>query len=363
MPVKSEMLVRKDALEKVAIDQAIAPEPQEGEVLLEVEAFAVTANNVTYAVVGEQVGYWNFFPAADGWGIVPVWGYARVVASRFAGVAVGERVYGYLPMATHVIVQPGKISAGLFRDMAAHRQPMSPVYNQYRRLAADPAHDERREDMRMLFEPLFLTSFLIEDTLRRAGWHGADNVVLTSASSKTALGTAYVCRANSPAVRRIGLTSAGNVAFVEGTGLYDAVMAYDALDRLDVAGSAVVIDFAGNADLLGSLYAALPGRVAQCLRVGVTHHAERGEERGDGGVLPGPKPVWFFAPDAAMALIGEIGQDGFNAGVAAQWRGFVDTVAELVTIEHHSGVEALQRVWRAQVAGQAKPDKGYIVRM
>ena len=170
MPVKSEMLVRRDAFTQTAINETIAPEPKPGEVLLAVEAFAVTANNVTYAVVGEQVGYWNFFPAPEGWGIVPVWGYARVVASAAPEIAIGERVYGYLPMASHVIVQPGKISAGLFRDMAAHRQPMSSVYNQYRRLAADPAHDPAREDMRMLFEPLFLTSFLIEDTLRRAGW-------------------------------------------------------------------------------------------------------------------------------------------------------------------------------------------------
>ena len=359
MPVKSEMLVRRDELTQIAINETIAPEPKPGEVLLAVEAFAVTANNVTYAVVGEQVGYWNFFPAPEGWGIVPVWGYARVVASGVPEIAAGERVYGYLPMASHLIVQPGKISAGLFRDMAAHRQPMSAVYNQYRRLAADPAHDPAREDMRMLFEPLFLTSFLIEDTLRRAGWHGADSVVLTSASSKTALGTAYVCRANSPAVRRIGLTSAGNVAFVERTGLYDAVVAYDALETLDGAGTAVVIDFAGNMALLQSLYAALPGRLAQCLRVGVTHH----DDRGEGEILPGPKPVWFFAPDAATALIAEIGQDGFNAGVAAQWRGFVDTAAGLVNVEHHSGMDALQRVWRAQVAGQAKPDSGFIVRM
>ena len=359
MPVKREMLVRRDDLTQIAINETIAPEPAEGQVLLAIEAFAVTANNVTYAVVGEQVGYWNFFPAPESWGIVPVWGYARVVASAVPEIAVGERVYGYLPMASHLIVQPGKISAGLFRDMAAHRQPMSAVYNQYRRLAADPAHDPAREDMRMLLEPLFLTSFLIEDTLRRAGWHAADSVVLTSASSKTALGTAYAVRASSPAVRRIGLTGAGNVAFVERTGLYDAVVAYDALDTLAVAGGAVVIDFAGNADVLEALYAALPGRVAHCLRVGVTHH----DERGAGGVLPGPKPVWFFAPDAATALIGAIGQDGFNAAVAVQWCGFVDTAVGLVRVEHHSGMDALQRLWRAQVAGEAKPDTGSIVRM
>ena len=363
MPIKREMLVRKDALTQLAVNETIAPEPEPGDILLEVEAFAVTANNVTYAVVGEQMAYWNFFPAVDGYGIVPVWGYARVAASTVPEIAVGERVYGYLPMASHLLVQPGKVTAGLFRDTAAHRQPMSPVYNQYHRLTADPAHDPAREDMRMLFEPLFLTSFLIEDVLRRAGWFGADTAVLTSASSKTALGTAFVLRATSPAVRRVGLTGTGNVAFVESTGLYDAVLAYDAVDTMvstgALAGDAVVIDFAGNAELLRSLYAELFGRLSHCLRVGATHHDERGEAE----VLPGPKPAWFFAPDAATALIGDIGQDGFNAAVAAQWRGFVETAAGMVTVEHVDGMDALQQVWRAQVAGQAKPDTGYIVRL
>ena len=357
MPIKREMLVRRDALSQIAVNETIAPDPQDGEVLLAIDAFALTANNVTYAVVGEQVGYWNFFPAADGWGVVPVWGHATVIASRADGIAVGERVYGYLPMASHLIVQPGKVSAGLFRDMAAHRQPMSPVYNQYRRLAADPAHDPQREDMRMLFEPLFLTSVLIEDTLRRADWHCADTVVMTSASSKTALGTAYAIRSESPAIRRIGLTGARNVAFVERTGLYDAVLPYDALDRLDVAGPAVAIDFAGNADLLRGLYAALSGTLSHCLRVGATHHDERGET----GPLAGPKPLWFFAPDAATALIGEIGQDGFNATVARLWSGFIGTAEALVTVEQVRGTDGLQRIWRALVAGDARPDIGYVV--
>ncbi|MEG3126104.1 DUF2855 family protein [Sphingomonas sp. GB1N7] len=357
MPIKREMMVRRDALEQIAINETIAPEPKDGEVLLEIEAFALTANNVTYAVVGETVKYWNFFPAPAGWGIVPVWGHARVAASRHPEISVGERVYGYLPMATHLIVQPGKVSAGLFRDMAEHRQPMATVYNQYKRLAADPSHDPAREDARMLFEPLFLTSFLIEDQLRRADWQGASNVILTSASSKTAMGLAHVARAASPGVTRIGLTSGGNVAFVEGTGLYDRVMAYDALDELEIGGKAVVVDFAGNAQLLADLAARLGEQLAYVLKVGVTHHDE-----GEAVATSGPKPVWFFAPDAAASLIAEHGPEAFQAGVGARWSGFVGDADGWVTVDARRGSDALQQVWRDQVAGRAKPDVGYVMR-
>lgn len=359
MPIKREMLVRRDALDQLAINDTLAPEPAEGEVLLEIEAIALTANTVTYGVVGATVGYWNFFPAPEGWGVVPAWGFARVVASRCPEILVGERVYGFLPMATHLIAVPGKIGRGLFRDMAPHRQPMSAVYNQYRRLGAELPATPAQEALRMLFEPLFLTSFLIEDALRRADFHGGDSVVLTSASSKTALGTAYVLRDRSPGVQRIGLTSAANRAFVEQTGLYDQVLGYDSIEQLAPAGSTVVIDLAGDAAVLDALYARLAGRIAQCLRVGVTHHDARST-----AVVPlEPKPVWFFAPDAATTLIGEIGQDAFNLAVAAQWDGFVELAAGLVRVVEERGIEALQRIWRLQVAGQAKPDTGYCVRL
>jgi hypothetical protein len=289
---------------------------------------------------------------------VPAWGHARVVASRHPEIALGERVYGYLPMASHLIVQPGKVSPGQFRDMATHRQPMSPVYNQYRRLAADPAHDPAREAARMLFEPLFLTSFLIEHSLRDAGWHAAESVILTSASSKTAMGTAHVMRASSPAIGRIGLTSARNVGFVEETGLYDRVLVYEAVDELDVPGKAVLIDFAGSADLLHDIHEKLADRLAHSLRVGVTHH----DEQGDAGALPGPRPVWFFAPDVATALIGAIGQDAFNQAVAERWSAFVREAEGWITVESGQGAEALQRVWREQVAGRTPPNIGHVLR-
>ena len=359
MPIKREMMVRRDALDQTAINETLVTEPRDGEILLEVEGFAVTANNVTYAVVGEQLGYWNFFPAPESWGIVPVWGHARVIASRHAEIAVGERVYGYLPMASHLIVQPGPVAADGFRDMAAHRQPMSAIYNQYRRLAADPAHDSAHEAERALFAPLFTTSFLIGDQLQRQNWHGAGTLIMTSASSKTALAAAFVVRADSPAVRRIGLTSTPNRAFVEATGLYDAVVSYDALDRLDVAGQVVLVDFAGNTQLLRDIYAALPGQLAQVLRVGVTHH----DERAGTELLPDPRPVWFFAPDAATALIGEIGAPAFNAALAAHWAAFVAEAATWITVERCEGAEALQAVWRDQLAGRVRPELGYIVRL
>ncbi len=65
------------------------PAPGEGEALLSVEHFGLTANNITYAAFGEAMSYWRFFPAPDGWGRMPVWGFATVAESRAEGLPEG----------------------------------------------------------------------------------------------------------------------------------------------------------------------------------------------------------------------------------------------------------------------------------
>jgi len=71
------------------------PQPAEGQVALVVEKFALSANNVTYARLGDSFGYWKFYPAEPGWGVVPVWGVARAEASMTSVVPVGTRISGF----------------------------------------------------------------------------------------------------------------------------------------------------------------------------------------------------------------------------------------------------------------------------
>ena len=352
--------VRKDALSTTHMADIEQGPLAEGAARLAIESFSVTANNITYAVVGDGFGYWNFFPAPDGHGIVPMWGHARVTQSNSPDLEVGERVYGYLPMATHLDVVPGNVSKSGFVHTAAHRQPMSPIYNQYSRLAADPEHDPDREGERMIFGPLFKTGFLIEYFMRGENWFGAEQVVLTSASSKTAMGLAAVTKQRSPGIRRIGLTSAGNVEFVEGTGLYDDVLAYDAVGSLPVT-ETVTVDFAGNSALLGSLHHHFADALAYSCLVGVTHIEERGEGMGGAADLPGATPTLFFAPDHAVALFKELGPEGAGKQLAESWHYFLQAVGDTVTIERRKGIEAARDTYLAMLGGDVDPAVGIVI--
>jgi len=215
---------------------------------------------------------------------------------------------------------------------------MSPVYNSYTRLAVDPEHDPTHEGERMIFGPLFRTGFLIEYFLRAQGWFGAEQLVVTSASSKTAMGLASVARQLSPGVRRIGLTSNGNVAFVAASGLYDQVVAYDDLESLPRAAT-VSVDFAGNADLLARLHRHFGESLAHSALVGATH-VEARSTLGGGAPLPGPKPALF---------------------VASAWREFLAAAEGTIAIERHKGLEAARAVFLEMLAGKVDPAKGIVI--
>jgi len=348
--------VKKDELAQTRWQDSDVPELAEGQVLLAVEKYALTANNITYAVVGDGFGYWNFFPTGDDqWGIVPVWGFARVVGSEHEDIAVGERVYGYLPMASHLLVTPAHVQDGGFVDGAAHRQGLAIIYNQYHRLGTGEGPHEAE---RAIFQPLFTTSFLIEHFMRAHDWFGAEGLVMTSASSKTSLGLAMVAKNLSPAIRRLGLTSAGNRAFVEQTGLYDEVLAYDDLASADAGQPTVSVDFAGNGQLLADIHAHWGDNLKFSSLVGVTHI----DERGGGDDLPGPKPELFFAPTAAESLMKDIGPAAFRARVDEQFAAFVEGASAYLAIEEMAGQDELQSAYLAMLANEIAPSRGLICR-
>ena len=118
---------RKDQLSSTRWHEAAEAPLAPGQVRVRIGAFALTANNITYGAFGESMNYWQFFPTGDeAWGAIPVWGFGSVVQSAHPGVAVGERLYGYFPMADQVVLQPDRLRPESFVDAAPHRADCRP---------------------------------------------------------------------------------------------------------------------------------------------------------------------------------------------------------------------------------------------
>jgi len=323
---------------------------KDGEVLLAVERFALTANNVTYGAMGDAFGYWRFFPAPEGMGRIPVWGFATVEASKAEGIEQGLRLFGYLPMSSHFVARLVRTRGGLV-DAAEHRAELPPTYNQYAEAPADASDDHRA-----LLRPLFMTSWLIDDFLSDQKDFGAQTVILTSASSKTALGLAWALHRRG--LKVVGLTSPGNTAFLQGLGLFDQVLTYDDAGSLTASGPAVLVDFAGNRAVIGAIHKRLGDQLVHSAVVGATHWQAPpalGEDS-----LPGPKPVLFFAPDQIRKRAKEWGAEALDTRFRAAMGAFIADNAWL-TLETAQGPEGLQTVWSKVVSGEARPDVGYIV--
>lgn len=347
-----DFLVSKSDLRRTEFRDVEPPPLADGQVRLAIESFALTANNITYAVFGEMMKYWDFFPGPDGFGRVPVWGHAHVEASANPEIAVGQRFYGYWPMSTHLTVQ-AKVGKTGFTDVSAHRQHLAVVYNQYQAVGAD----DGLESHKALLQPLYITSFLIEDLLDENALYGAQSVVLSSASSKTAIGLAYLLKQRG-AAKIVGLTSPRNVPFVEGLGYYDQVVTYGDLAGADIARPAVFVDFAGDAGVLRSVHETFGEALAFSLLVGGTHwEAERG-----GGELPGPKPVFFFAPDRIAKRRQDWAPGEFETRYGKAWAGFVADAPRWLTVETSAGREAMQAAYLAQVEGGAPADVGVVLK-
>ncbi len=315
----------------------------EGEAQLLIERFAVTANNVTYAALGDELGDWRIFPSPEGKGRIPAWGYARVVASRSPALVEGQRVYGVVPMASYFTVRPGPHRFG-FVDMALHRADLSPVYNQYMWVTGEG------DDAELVMRPLFGTSVLLDLRLSEAGLDSAQTVVVTSASAKTAYGLAYLL-AERPA-KTIGFTSRDRRAWVEHLGLHDAVLAYDEVDQLGPSEDAVLVDFAGDQRLVCELHERLDERLVRSFSVGFTHRQTGDEE----APLPGPAPEFFFAPEEMKGRGREVAQR-----YAEAWQGFARLLEGVLQIRRISEGDELLRVYRDLVEGRTNPATGYVV--
>lgn len=353
-------LVRRDDLTTHAWMDGPAPSTvplAPGEAMLAVDAFALTANNVTYAVFGDAMRYWDFFPAEDGWGTVPVWGFATVARSEHPGLRVGERFYGYLPMATHFVVQADRATPRSFDDVSSHRADLSPFYNTYLRCSADPLHSPEHEAEEMLLRPLFTTGFLIDDFLADNGFFGATSVVVSSASSKTSIALAFnLARRGRDAVEVVGLTSKGNKSFVENLGCYHRVVTYDDVRSLGASPS-VFVDMAGDGSVTMAVHTHFGDLLRYSCSVGGTHHGNLAF----GMEFPGPTPLLFFAPTQVEKRLSDWGPAGYAERTAEAWHAFVARVGAWITVDRSKGREAIERVWTATLQGKADPGRGYIV--
>jgi hypothetical protein len=352
-----DFLIDKNAWHKTRfVENPASADLAPGQVLFRVDRFAFTANNISYAWAGDLLKYWNFFPTERGWGRLPTMGFADVIASTYEGAAVGTRCFGFYPMSKYLLIEPSSASPTSIVDGVPHRADLAAAYNQYLPVETDPAYSAQYEDELMLTRGLFLTSFLADDFLADSDHYGATSVLISSASSKTAIALAFRLSEHGRA-KAIGLTSARNLAFVESTGFYDRVLTYDALGSLPTDEPSVFVDMAGNTKVSREIHENFGSSLRYSMRIGATHW----DAGGGGGELPGPKREFFFAPSQIQKRVAEWGPREFQDRLGASLQSFVESTRKWLQVERAYGRDAVERVYQTTLQGSAQPDRGNIL--
>jgi Protein of unknown function (DUF2855) len=352
-----DFLIAREDLHSTRFRDPSPPELEPGQALLNVERFGLTANNITYAVFGEAMSYWSFFPAEDGWGRMPVWGFARVSASREPRLAEGTRLYGYLPPSSELLITPAQISERGLVEGAAHRAKLPAAYNWYARTDADPVYEADYEELQMLLRPLFFTSFLLDDFLAEADFFGASAVLLSSASSRTASALAFLLSQRG-AVEVVGLTSERSLPFVRALGVYDHALHYGELEQQLPDGRAVYVDISGDATVRSAVHERFREQLAHSAVVGATHHEQMLTAAPP---LPGPHPTFFFAPDRIAKRGEDWGAEALAQRIAESWHAYVRWADGWLQVAAGEGPQELQRAYLDVLDGRVDPAHAHVL--
>ncbi len=346
-----ELLVKRDDLDVTEVRQVETPELATDQVELAVERLALTTNNVTYARWGDiGPSFWKSFPATDpAWGRLPVWGFARVTRSRHPDFSVGTRFFGLLPSSSHHVVLPAPVSNG-FVDTTPDRHFPHPWYQTFRS-AGDV---DSRDDRRTLLRPVYPASFLGADFV--AGKAGDDGltVLVTSASSKVAIGIAHRLHGNAN-VRTVGVTSEHNREFVAGLGLYDSVVGYPDLPAVTIDGPVACVDISGDNEVLAAVHGKFRESLVHFALLGWTHSAMPPSELAD------PAPETFFAPAVEGMAIEAEGEDAYFARYQAAEDEFVDATESWLTVVNNGGPDAVAAVFHSLVNGTHPANSGTVL--
>jgi hypothetical protein len=249
-------------------------------------------------------------------------------------------------------VEAAQVTHSGFIDACEHRRHLPAFYQAY---ASVQREDPQREDVRVLW--MGVTGWLIDEWLVESEFFGARQIVLGSASSKTALCTAFMLgRRAGRGFELIGLTSARHREFCERTGYYDRVMEYAAVESLQAQTPTVLIDMSGSTEVRRRVHEHFQSALRHSSAVGLTHG-----KLPVPGRLPGPAPQFFSALEQIAKRQHEYGAEGFQMGLREAEAAFHSSALAWLQVVRVRGPAAIDAAYRSVLAGQIAPQQGLIM--
>lgn len=329
------------------------------EILIKIEKFGLTSNNITYAALKDSMPYFKFFPIDEknpGWGCLPVWGVGKVIQSNFADLAEGTCVYGFFPAANYVTLEVAALTPTGFIVNRPNIAQEYGFYNLYNFTHLDPFYLKDKEDMMAVVRPLFLTGLLIADYLEVNNFMQANTVIISSAASKTSYALALALHKKQKC-KLLGLASAKSKPFAESMNIYDQVITYEEIKNISEDLTAVYIDICGNELVRGQLISKLSDKLKHILSVGMTNW-----KQGSYGLPKTARNIKsevFFAPGWTLQRPKDSAAE-FAKELFKGWHAQMSNVEKYFQLQNASGKDALRKSFLDFVNSQSKPERAYV---
>ncbi|WP_317931002.1 DUF2855 family protein [Halioxenophilus sp. WMMB6] len=336
----------------------VADQLDKGSMLVRIERFGFSCNNLSSALApGLNCSWPQLFVGRDGRRCLPVWGYAEVVESNRDGLAPGMGFYGCFPMSRFLMIDTRQSANGRFSfgfDQALPNNGASlPTFT-----AVESFADI---DMQILLRPLLSAAYLILQELIESQFWQAGQIIITSASSKTAMGLSYFLQEyfhrigmeSSPLV--VGLTAARHQAFVSQNGHFDQVFSYEQFRQMEPAES-VLVDFSGNHQVQSMIHYYLKQRLIYAYNLGSCHWDQQAPTRAERPEAESFSAVEFYRQHSAN-------QDHLNHQFQESWKSACEAFGHWLQPRLVEGVEEVRWVYEQMLAGKATPEVGYLCQL
>ena len=197
--------------------------------------------------------------------------------------------------------------------------------------------------------------------MQDADWHGAKQVILLSASSKTSTGLGYALQGDKNAPPTIGITSSRNLEMVKGLNIYNQCLTYDAVTEVDASIPTVIVDMSGNAKVMLALHQHLGDNMRFTSNVGMTHWTNASPTPPKG--IINERSKFFFAPSHMQKRLKDWGTDGFHQRTSQFLTETAAKTGQWLSFKKIEGLEGLAAIHGAVCEGKNPPSEGLIVEM
>ena len=187
-------------------------------------------------------------------------------------------------------------------------------------------------------------------------YYGAEQYLITSASSKTSIALAFTIRARGERPS-IGLTSEANRDFVESLGCYDQVITYNEVQSLTPSTHSILVDMAGSAKTLHDVHHHFQDQLRYSCRIGATHRDNLVTTE----KLPGAVPTFFFAPTQLKKRTVDWGTGEMMKQMNAGLLNYIEFCRTTITINHTTDENKIDSIYQTVLSGKADASVGQII--